>query len=57
MGTSFMLAAILAMLTSCLGLLGLSRFNILKRTREIGIRKAFGSSSFLCSGCFRLRIL
>ena len=46
-GTSFMIAALLAIITSCLGLLGLSRFNILKRTKEIGIRKTFGSSSFL----------
>ena len=46
-GTSFMLAALLAIITSCLGLLGLSRFNILKRTKEIGIRLTFGSSSFL----------
>ena len=44
-GTSFMIAAILAILTSCLGLLGLSHFHMLKRTREIGIRKTFGSSS------------
>ncbi len=46
-GTSFMLAALLAIITSCLGLLGLSRFNILKRTKEIGIRLTFGSSPFL----------
>ena len=46
-GTSFMIAALLAIITSCLGLLGLSRFNILKRTKEIGIRKTFGSSSGL----------
>ena len=44
-GTSFLIAAILGILTSCLGLLGLSHFNILKRTKEIGIRKTFGSSS------------
>jgi putative ABC transport system permease protein len=47
MGISFFIAAILALLTSCLGLLGLTRFNILKRTKEIGIRKTFGSSSAL----------
>jgi len=47
MASSFLIAALLALLTSCLGLLGLTRFNILKRTREIGIRKAFGSSSYL----------
>lgn len=42
-GSSFLIAALLAIITSCLGLLGLSRFNILKRTKEIGIRKTFGS--------------
>ncbi|MFC2090587.1 ABC transporter permease, partial [Bacteroidota bacterium] len=47
MAISFLIAALLALTASCLGLLGLSRFNILKRTKEIGIRKAFGSSSAL----------
>ena len=40
-----MIAAILAILVSCLGLLGLTKYNALKRTREIGIRKTFGASS------------
>ncbi len=44
-GRSFMNAAILAILVSCLGLLGLSKYNALRRTREIGIRKTFGASS------------
>ncbi|MCP4310161.1 MAG: FtsX-like permease family protein [Bacteroidetes bacterium] len=47
MASSFLIAALLALAASCLGLLGLSRYNILKRTKEIGIRKAFGSSSYL----------
>jgi len=47
LASSFLIAALLALLASCLGLLGLSRYNILKRTREIGVRKVFGSSSFL----------
>lgn len=41
---SFMLAALLAMITSSLGLLAFSSYNTLKRTKEIGIRKTFGSS-------------
>lgn len=44
-GRSFMYAAILAILVSCLGLLGLSKYNAIRRTREIGIRKTFGASS------------
>lgn len=47
LASSFLIAALLAMLASSLGLLGLSRYNILKRTKEIGIRKVFGSSSYL----------
>lgn len=47
LASSFLIAALLALLASCLGLLGLSRYNILKRTKEIGIRKVFGSSSSL----------
>ena len=40
---SFMLAALLALITSSLGLLAFARYNTMKRTREIGIRKTFGS--------------
>jgi putative ABC transport system permease protein len=40
---SFMLAALLALITSSLGLLAFARYNTIKRTREIGIRKTFGS--------------
>lgn len=55
--TSFLISAFLAILTSCLGLLGLSRFNILKRTREIGIRKTFGASSGLILGLLQRETL
>ena len=40
---SFMLAALLALITSSLGLLAFARYNAIKRTREIGIRKTYGS--------------
>jgi putative ABC transport system permease protein len=43
--TSFLIAAILAIAISCLGLYGLSRYSTLTRTREIGIRKTMGATS------------
>jgi putative ABC transport system permease protein len=35
--------ALMAIILSCLGLLGLSKFTIIKRTKEIGIRKVNGA--------------
>ena len=43
-GMVFGLFAILAIMISCFGLLGLSAYNVLQRTREIGIRKVLGAS-------------
>ncbi|MEI9920130.1 MAG: ABC transporter permease [Bacteroidota bacterium] len=36
--------AILALLTGCIGLFGLSSYTMIQRTKEIGIRKVLGSS-------------
>jgi putative ABC transport system permease protein len=45
-GNLFLNFAILAILISCLGLLGLAAYSTLQRKREIGIRKVIGSSIF-----------
>jgi putative ABC transport system permease protein len=43
-GETFGMFASLAILIACFGLLGLSAYNVLQRTREIGIRKILGAS-------------
>ncbi|KPL16028.1 MAG: hypothetical protein AMS26_06185 [Bacteroides sp. SM23_62] len=44
MGSMLLYFAILAIVIACMGLFGLALFNTEQRTREIGIRKVFGSS-------------
>jgi putative ABC transport system permease protein len=44
-GKLFTTFSILAMIVGCLGLFGLSAYTATQRTKEIGIRKALGSSS------------
>ena len=43
-GKMFSLFAILAILIACFGLLGLSSYNVLQRTKEVSIRKVLGAS-------------
>src|ERR1700744_965655 len=43
-GEMFSLFAFLAILIACFGLIGLSAYNILQRTKEVGIRKVMGAS-------------
>jgi putative ABC transport system permease protein len=52
-GRFFFIFALLAIIIACLGLFALSTYETLTRTKEIGIRKALGSSAL---GIFRLLI-
>jgi putative ABC transport system permease protein len=44
-GKVFTIFAFLAIMIACFGLLGLSAYNVIQRTKEIGIRKVLGASA------------
>lgn len=60
-GQVFGLFAMLAICVACFGLLGLSAYNVLERTKEIGVRKILGASVnslvFILSKDFLLLII
>jgi putative ABC transport system permease protein len=60
-GTLFLYFAALAILISCLGLMGLASYSTVQRTKEIGIRKVVGASVsqivFLLSRNFLMLVL
>jgi putative ABC transport system permease protein len=43
-GRLFINFAVLAMFISCLGLLGLSAYSVVQRTKEVGVRRVLGAS-------------
>ncbi len=45
-GSIFAIFSILAVVVACLGLLGLSAYSAEQRTKEIGIRRVLGASTF-----------
>ncbi len=61
-GKAFGIFAGIAIIIACMGLLGLSAYNVLQRTKEIGIRKVFGASVktvvfILCKDFLRLVLI
>jgi putative ABC transport system permease protein len=49
-GKAFGAFAFLAVLIACFGLLGLSAYNVVQRTKEIGVRKVLGASVVSIAG-------
>jgi len=60
-GQMFTLFSFLAILIACFGLIGLSAYNILQRTKEVGIRKVLGATTqnvvFILSKDFLLLVI
>ena len=57
MGTLFGILSSVAILITCLGLFGLAVFSLERRTREMGVRKAFGASAASVARLFGLEFI
>lgn len=57
-GTDFFgIVSLIAIFISCMGLIGLSSYTVQRKTREIGVRKVFGATTFEITKMFVFQFL